>query len=102
MGQHHRNPTAIANNVPRKEISVIPIGGGYAVAGLTLAPLLDSEGNLCAVLSVVAGRISDLVPFQPMPLVLGELCKIPQAQLRQKIAEMLGDVEVALEDQGAT
>jgi hypothetical protein len=90
MGDHHRNPVARANGAAQRHVQALRVGDGYAVLGLTLEPVLspnaEGEPEFCAVLSVVGGRESDLVPMVPVKMVLGELARIPLAALREKLA----------------
>lgn len=87
------NPTAVANSVPQKAVRVVEIGDGYAVLGLGIEPMLTldpTEGqHFCAVLTVVGGKQSDLVPMVPVKLVLGEVGRIGLAKLREMFAKAL-------------
>lgn len=89
MGQHRTNPVAIANAVPQKQVQVTPLGDGYCLAGLTLLPTQDEEGNFCVVVAALGGRQSDLVPMRPVPLFLGEVCKTSLEALKKRIGELL-------------
>jgi hypothetical protein len=84
------NPVARANAVPQRKVEFLPIGEGYVVLGMTLEPMLDeTQESLCAVLTVVGGRPSDLVPTIPVKLVLGELGRISLADLRQRLTQAI-------------
>ena len=86
------NPVAQANAEPQRMVRAISLGEDYAALGLTLEPMLveeDGEKFFCAVLSVVGGRESKLVPLTPVKLVLGELCRIKFSDLRVKLAEAI-------------
>jgi hypothetical protein len=84
------NGVARANAVPQQKVEFLPIGEGYAILGLTLEPMLDeTRENFCAVLTIVGGRQSDLVPTVPVKLVLGELGRISLADLREKLAQAI-------------
>jgi len=85
VGEHTLNPVAKANGVPQKFVRAIPIGEEYAVLGLSLEPMLSDDEHLCAVLTVVGGRESSLMPTVPVKLVLGELGRISLADLREKL-----------------
>jgi hypothetical protein len=88
MGKEARlNEIARANGVPQRHVAAMPIGEGYAVLGLTLEPMLsEDKESFCAVLTVVGGRQSDLVPMVPVKLVLGELARVSLTQLRERLA----------------
>ena len=89
MGDHHLNSVAKANGVPQRMVRAIPIGEDYAVLGISLEPMLSEDGHLCAVLTVVGGRESSLVPTVPVKLVLGELGRISLADLREKLGKAI-------------
>lgn len=88
MGKEARlNGVARANGVPQRQVAVMPIGEGYGILGLTLEPMLsEDKESFCAVLTVVGGRQSDLVPMVPVKLVLGELARVSVVDLRAKLA----------------
>jgi len=89
IGDHHVNPVAKANGVPQKFVRAIPLGEGYAVLGLSLEPMLSDDEHLCAVLTVVGGRESSLMPTVPVKLVLGELGRISLSDLREKLGKAI-------------
>ncbi len=100
VGESRFNPTAIANAQPQRQVQALRIGDGYAVLGLILEPVLSPNGEgepeFCAVLSVVGGRESDLVPMMPVKLVLGELARLSLPDLRAKLAAAIdGPTELA-------
>jgi hypothetical protein len=89
MGQHRTNPVAIANAVPQERVPVALLGEGYGLTGVSLIPTMDGEGNLCVVVAAICGRQSELVPMKPVPVLLGEVAKIPLEALRKRIGQML-------------
>lgn len=93
VGDHLLNPVAKANGVPQRMVRAIPIGEDYAVLGISLEPMLsagaEGEQDLCAVLTVVGGRESSLVPTVPVKLILGEVCRISLADLREKLGKAI-------------
>jgi len=89
MGEHHVNPVAKANVVPQRMVRAIPLGEGYAVLGLSLEPMVSDDEHLCAVLTIVGGRESSLVPTIPVKLVLGELGRISLSDLREKLGKAI-------------
>jgi len=83
------NPIAKANGAPQQMVRALPIGENYAVLGVTIEPTIvmeDGEQSFAAILTVVGGRHSDLVPTIPVKLVLGELARIKLPDLREKLA----------------
>ena len=87
MGEHRHNGVARANAVPQRPINVMPVGDGFVVAGISLEAMLSPDRDyLCAVLSVVGGRHSELVPMVPVKILLGELARVPLDQLREKLS----------------
>lgn len=92
MGAHHHNPIARANAEPQRMVPAISLGEGYAALGVTLEPMIAEEGDekfFCAVLSVVGGRESKLVPLVPVKVILGELGRVKVSDLRLKLAEAI-------------
>ena len=89
VGEHRHNPIAKANGAPQQMVRALPIGESYAVLGVTIEPTIvmeDGEQSFAAILTVVGGRHSDLVPTVPVKLVLGELARIKLPDLREKLA----------------
>lgn len=87
MGEHLSNPIAKANAVPRRRIQVMDIGEGYALAGLSLTPVLSmdsdkEEPDFCIVITAVGGKNSELVPIIPTSFVVGEVGRMPLSKLR--------------------
>ncbi len=93
MREARLNPTAVANAAPQKAVRVVEIGEGYAVLGLGIEPMLsldsDEGQHFCAVLTVVGGRQSDLVPMKPVKLILGEVGRIEITKLREMFAKAI-------------
>ena len=89
MGEHLRNPVALANAPARREVTTMPIGEGYALLGLTLEPMMSDDEHVCAVLTIVGVRESRIGLPKPAKLVLGELGRISLADLRAKLAEAI-------------
>lgn len=95
VGEHHLNPVARANAEPQKAVRVIDIGEGYGIIGLTLEPVVsfssdETEQYFCAVLSVVGGKRSDLVPMEVTKLIIGEVGRLPVSKLREMLSRALG------------
>lgn len=101
MREARLNPVAVANAAPQKHVRAIDTGDGYAVIGIALEPVTsissdEGEANFCAVLTVVGGKQSELMPMTPVKLILGEVGQIPVAKLRAMFAKALeGEPEVA-------
>lgn len=97
MGEHNLNGVALANAKAKAPVRYIDIGDGYGVIGVSVDPVLglDSDGStdLCVILSVVGGKVSDLMPMQPVKLVLTELAKVPLPELRKKLEAALNPPE---------
>ncbi|RPJ39791.1 MAG: hypothetical protein EHM35_01405 [Planctomycetaceae bacterium] len=92
VGDHRFNPVAQANGAPQRQVRVLPIGEDFVIIGLSIEPTIVMEGDeqsFAAVLSVVGGRESTLVPTIPVKLVLGELARIPLAQLRERLGAVI-------------
>lgn len=94
MGDHHLNPVARANSVPRETIRVMDLGGdGLVLAGVYLQPVQrqDADGSmhLAVLLMATVGRKSNLVPLQPIAIPLGEVGAAPLDKLREAILKML-------------
>jgi len=71
MGEHRRNPVAIANAVPqRRDVPVADLGEGIGLVGLSLEPIRTPEGGFAVGLMAQGGRLSDLVPMQPRKVLL--------------------------------
>lgn len=90
VSEHHLNPVARANAEPVKHVRAVPLGDGYVVIGLSLEPMLSPSADgetddFCAVLSVVGGRESRLVPTIPVKVVLGELARLSMDAVKAKI-----------------
>lgn len=88
------NPVARANAEPQKMVRAISLGEGYAAIGLTLEPMISSdsdeaEPHFCAVLTVVGGRESELVPMMPVKVILGEVGRLPVSKVRAMIASAI-------------
>jgi hypothetical protein len=94
VGDHHLNPVARANAEPVRHVRAIPLGDGYVVIGLSLEPVMspnaDQDGDdFCAVLSLVGGRESSLMPTIPVKIILGELARLPLAMVKSKLAHAI-------------
>lgn len=84
MSEHRTNPVAIANAVPKQIMNALDLGGGAAILGVQIVPVLDEKReNVVIVLVGVGGRKSDLIPLIPKPVILAELAKIPIAQAQK-------------------
>lgn len=81
----------MANAAPRQMVQAMDIGDGYGLLGLQLRPLIDKDGNLCAVLTAVGGKRSDLVPTVPYEVVFVQLGKIPLTELKRELAKAAGE-----------
>ncbi len=87
------NGVARANAEPQRRVQALRIGEGYVVIGLSLEPVLspsaEGEPEFAAVLSLVGGRESELMPTMPVKMVVGELCRLSLSDLRAKLAGLL-------------
>jgi len=67
-------------------VRVVKIGDGYVLLPeIRLAYAIDGD-DLVAVFTVAGGRMSDLVPLDPKPVVLGEAGRVPLATIRKSLA----------------
>lgn len=92
MGEHKFNPVARAaqHGTPAR---VLLLGEGYGLVGLGLEPIIkvEDDGSQYLVVAVMAigGKPSDLAPMEPVKFMLGEVGKIPLADVRATIEEGL-------------
>ncbi len=97
MGEHKRNPVALANRQPQQVVGGIDIGEGLALIGLQLQPLADDKGNLHVGLFAVGGRVSDLVPLVPVQALICELATATLESIRNGLRRSLGEEPPKLE-----
>jgi len=96
MGEHLDNPLAQAKKAGQRIVEVIDLGDDFGLAGISIRPTWDeTKENLCFVLVVAAGPTSKLVGIQAVPVVVGELARIPIADLRASVARALQPPEQA-------
>lgn len=97
MGDHRFNPNAIAkaNGQPLppkggQQVQLLPLGDGYHVAGFSIDPAFNKDGEVCALLSVMAGRESPITGLQLGKFFVCELGKKTKEEIRAGIDRMLG------------
>lgn len=65
------------------------LGEGYGLLGVGLKPVIDEdeEGNrhLVILVTAAAGKVSNLVPMEPVEFVLGEFGRVPLGQVHGAI-----------------
>lgn len=83
MGEHLRNPAAVAKQQGAEMRNVMHIGNGCGLAGFDIQTVIDSEGVAHAVLVAIGGKVSSLVPMKPTGVVVAELGKISLAELHR-------------------
>lgn len=93
MGEHHLNPVAKANAVPRETIRVLDLGDDLVLAGIFLQPVFredkDGSKHLAVLLMATVGRKSNLVPLQPISIPLGEVGAAPMEKFKEAILHAL-------------
>lgn len=96
MGEHHSNGLSQAKKAGQRIIEVVDLGDDFGLAGISIKPVWDeAKENLCFVLVVAAGPTSKLVGIQAVPVAVGELARIPIAELRAAVARALQPPEQA-------
>lgn len=84
MGQHRYNPVAQANSGPQQTVNVLDLGEDVALLGVMLRPVVDTVTNELVIrLEMVGGHASPILGgFAPKPVGIGELARLPLAQVR--------------------
>lgn len=81
MGDHRKrpskNPIALANAVPQQQVRVMDLGDSIGLAGISFEPMRTKEGAFAIAIIATGGRMSDLVPMQPVRVMIGMLPTIP-------------------------
>lgn len=90
MGEHKFNPVAQAASQGKQFVRALDIGEGCAVLGVQLIPRIDGE-ELVVMLAAVGGKDSPIVGFQPRPVVMHEIARVPLTRLRDALAGGAGD-----------
>ena len=93
MGEHHGNPVARANGVPKQQVGGLLIGDGLALIGLQLMPGTDEDGNFVVLCAGVGGRHSEIIPLQPHAFPLGKLLTIPNEEVKKRLRKAMGEPE---------
>lgn len=95
MGQHHHNGNSIRKAaglpMPPKDqpTMILPLGDDYVCLGFALDPAIDKDGNVCALLSVIAGKHSPIAGITAGKFMIGELGKLPIANVKTMVDRML-------------
>lgn len=90
MGEHHTNGVAKAAATNQQIIRVVDLGDDFALAGCRLEVAWDeTKENLCVLLVMDAGKNSRLVGLQVVPTLIGELGRIPVAELKAGITKAM-------------
>lgn len=90
VGEHNTNGVAKAVSKGQQVIRVVDLGDDFALAGCRLECAFDeSKENLCVLLVMDAGRNSRLVGLQVVPTLIGEVGRIPVAELKAGIVKAL-------------
>lgn len=85
MGEHKFNPVAQAHAQGKQMVRALDIGEGCALVGTQLIPRLDGE-ELVVMLAAIGGKDSPIVGFEPKPVVLKEIARVPLLALRTALA----------------
>lgn len=92
MGEHRLNPVAIANAVPKRDVTYIKLGESHGLLGIGLEPHIDGDGVLRVLLIATCARISTLVPIDEksiVKVVLGQPAAIKVEELVKQISATL-------------
>ena len=97
MGEHNSNPLAImkrngAAMPPKgeeKQWQLLPLGGDYVVADFSIDKAIDKDGNVCAILTVLAGTFTPISGLRLGKFMLHEMGKIPVENVKGLVDKML-------------
>ena len=83
MGEHKNNQIAKANGVPKQQVQVIDIGKGCGLIGFEIRTMIGTDGSAHAVLVAIGGKLSSLVPMEPIGVGVCELGSIKLSELHR-------------------
>lgn len=91
VNEARQNPLAKAKAEGRPIQDVFELGDDFALAGLAIKPVWEDEKKevVCFVLVVAAGPSSKLVGVRAVPVIIGELARIPLADLKAGVKAVL-------------
>lgn len=90
VNEARNNPLARAKAEGRPIQEVFDLGDDFALAGVAIRPVFDeTKENLCFILVAAAGPVSKLVGVQAVPVIVGELARVPIAELKAKVKQVL-------------
>lgn len=98
MGESRWNPNSIAkaNGQPlppknAQRVAVMNLGDDYVIVadGCAIRPAVNQSGEVCFLLTAMAGKTSTIAGLQAGEFLIGEVGKIAVADLRAKIDRML-------------
>lgn len=96
MGEHHSNRLSQAKKAGQQIVKVLDLGDEYALASIQLVPVFDEQKeNLCVLVVAMAGLNSRIAGLQMVPTVMGEIARMPVAELKAGIAKALQPPEQA-------
>jgi hypothetical protein len=90
VGEHRVNGFSQAKAAGQQIIKVADLGDEFALKGVRLETVFDTDKeHLCVLLVVEAGKNSRLVGLQVVPTVVAELARIKISDLKAGIAEAI-------------
>lgn len=108
MGEHNGNPLAIAKRagigMPPKNappIRIQPIGDDYVIGGWSIDDQPDGEGNVAAVLTLLAGKVSPITGVTLGTIPVHALGKISIERIKELVDKMLAPKTDETEDKPA-
>lgn len=88
MSEHKYNPVAVANRQPQQRVQTFDLGDNISL--IDVSPTWGFRGDKIVVaLVAMGGRRSELVPMQPVRIVLEELGMFDVADIKAKFLEAI-------------